>query len=152
MHSLPIVLFVFAVVSIALLSLRSLLARRGAFSTSKDGSLAAGGIHRRPPSSINNESIVHEVRPVVFDLERRPDMGGHTDMGEHVDMGGRMDLGGRPPKSMLGENVRILMQVVISLIVLGGGLYIIISPLYDPKDKHWAYGSAGTILGFWLKH
>jgi hypothetical protein len=48
--------------------------------------------------------------------------------------------------------IRLGMQVATSLCVLGGALYIIISPTYDPKDKHWAYGSAGTILGFWLKH
>jgi hypothetical protein len=23
---------------------------------------------------------------------------------------------------------------------------------YSPTSKHWAYGSAGTILGFWLKN
>jgi hypothetical protein len=44
------------------------------------------------------------------------------------------------------------MQVALSLLFTAGSLYIIISPAYDPKDKHWAYGSAGTILGFWLKH
>jgi hypothetical protein len=48
--------------------------------------------------------------------------------------------------------VRLGMQVAVSLIVLGGSLYIIISQSYDPKDKHWAYGAAGTILGFWLKN
>lgn len=48
--------------------------------------------------------------------------------------------------------IRLAMQIVTSLAVLGGTLYIIISPSYDPKDKHWAYGSAGTILGYWLRH
>src|SRR5215469_2621769 len=46
--------------------------------------------------------------------------------------------------------VRLSAQLAISALVLGGALFIIISPIYDPKDKHWAYGSAGTILGFWL--
>lgn len=47
--------------------------------------------------------------------------------------------------------VRIIMQVVVSVFVLGAGIFIIISHEYDAKDKHWAYGSAGTILGYWLK-
>lgn len=49
------------------------------------------------------------------------------------------------------NQIRLAIQVVISLAVLGGALFIILSQLYDPKDKHWAYGSAGTILGYWLK-
>jgi hypothetical protein len=49
------------------------------------------------------------------------------------------------------EMFRLGMQTVVSMIVLGGSLYIIMSQHYDPKDKHWAYGSVGTILGFWLK-
>jgi hypothetical protein len=148
MHSLPIALFAFAVVSIALLSLRPLLTRRASYATSKDGSLAVGGVHRRPPSSIDPAMLAHEKNspPVLFDLERL------KDEARHQSMGGRMDRGGRQSQSTLATNVRLLMQVIISLIVLGGGLYIIISPVYDPKDKHWAYGSAGTILGFWLKH
>jgi nicotinamide riboside transporter PnuC len=47
--------------------------------------------------------------------------------------------------------VKLWMQVGISVVVLGGALYIIFSPAYDSEDKHWAYGSVGTILGFWLK-
>jgi hypothetical protein len=48
--------------------------------------------------------------------------------------------------------VRSAMQVIISLGVLVVALYIIVSSRFDAKDKHWAYGSAGTILGFWLKN
>jgi cell division protein FtsL len=48
--------------------------------------------------------------------------------------------------------VRLGMQVLISLVVLAGALYIILSMKYDAKDKHWAYGSIGTIIGYWLKH
>jgi hypothetical protein len=49
------------------------------------------------------------------------------------------------------RQIKLGMQVSISLLILGGALYIIISPAYQGNDKHWAYGSAGTILGFWLK-
>jgi Na+/melibiose symporter-like transporter len=42
-------------------------------------------------------------------------------------------------------------QVAISLAVLTVALYIILSQQYDAKDKHWAYGAVGTVMGFWLK-
>ncbi len=47
--------------------------------------------------------------------------------------------------------IRDWMQVAISLIVLIAALFIVISKAYEPADKHWAYGSLGTILGYWLK-
>jgi hypothetical protein len=43
------------------------------------------------------------------------------------------------------------MQVIVSVAILACALAIILSSKYGPQDKHWAYGSAGTILGFWLK-
>jgi hypothetical protein len=54
-------------------------------------------------------------------------------------------------KSDISDYSRLGMQVIVSLVILGGALFIILSERYDPKDKHWAYGSVGTILGFWLK-
>ena len=45
-----------------------------------------------------------------------------------------------------------LIQAVVTGIVLLVALYIILSKKgYGPKDKHWAYGTVGFILGFWLK-
>ena len=46
---------------------------------------------------------------------------------------------------------RTIMQIVVSLTILGCAVYIVLSRSYDPQEKHWAYGSAGTILGYWLK-
>jgi hypothetical protein len=43
---------------------------------------------------------------------------------------------------------RFVMQIVTSLMFLGASVYIILSHNYDAKDKHWAYGTAGTILGY----
>jgi len=43
------------------------------------------------------------------------------------------------------------MQVVVSLAILGTALYVILSQVYSPQEKHWAYASAGTVLGFWLR-
>jgi hypothetical protein len=43
------------------------------------------------------------------------------------------------------------MQVVISLVLMVAALLIVLSHAYDSQEKHWAYGTLGTILGFWLR-
>ncbi|WP_434053884.1 MAG: hypothetical protein RDA78_02970 [Roseibium sp.] len=47
--------------------------------------------------------------------------------------------------------VSAIMSVVVSLAVLGSSLFIILSGGYEPDAQKWAFGSVGTILGFWLK-
>jgi hypothetical protein len=44
-----------------------------------------------------------------------------------------------------------LMRIIISLMLLPCALFIILSSRYKPTDKHWAYATVGTIIGFWLK-
>jgi hypothetical protein len=39
----------------------------------------------------------------------------------------------------------------MSAIILIPALYVILSKNYSPRDKHWAYATVGTILGFWLR-
>ena len=46
--------------------------------------------------------------------------------------------------------IRPVMQGVISIVVLAASLFVILSKRYSPRDKHWAYATVGTILGFWL--
>jgi hypothetical protein len=46
---------------------------------------------------------------------------------------------------------RVVMRIAVSILLLGAALYIILSHAYDAQDKHWAYATAGTILGFWLR-
>ena len=58
------------------------------------------------------------------------------------------DVAGRP---VADRNPRVTMKVVFSAVVLASGVFIILSRQYSPQDKHWAYGSLGTILGYWLK-
>ena len=48
-------------------------------------------------------------------------------------------------------NVRITMMVLVSLIVLVSSIYTILTGTYSDGTQKWAYGSIGTILGFWLK-
>ena len=52
---------------------------------------------------------------------------------------------------LVNLDVKVGMQVGISLVLLGATLYIILSTAYQPKDKHWAYGTIGMVIGFWLK-
>jgi hypothetical protein len=45
---------------------------------------------------------------------------------------------------------RGIMRIIVSLILLGGALWVIIARKYSPADRHWAYGIVGTIAGFWM--
>jgi hypothetical protein len=46
---------------------------------------------------------------------------------------------------------RVLMSVVVSVAVLASGLYIILSQAYGGAAEKWAFGTVGTVVGFWLK-
>ena len=43
------------------------------------------------------------------------------------------------------------MQAALSAILLVAGLYVILSKDYGTTDKHWSYGTVGTLVGFWLR-
>jgi len=43
------------------------------------------------------------------------------------------------------------MQVAISVVVLGAGLFVVLSKKYEAAEKNWAFGAIGTVVGFWLK-
>jgi hypothetical protein len=43
------------------------------------------------------------------------------------------------------------MRFFITCALLVGGLYVILSTYYTPDDKNWAYGTIGTLLGYWLR-
>ena len=47
-------------------------------------------------------------------------------------------------------DVRTTMSVLISIVVLGCALYMILSKRYGGEAEKWAFGSVGTIIGFWL--
>ena len=48
-------------------------------------------------------------------------------------------------------NVRLVMQIAISLIILGAGLWVILSGHSSPDSGRWASGAIGTVMGYWLK-
>ena len=60
---------------------------------------------------------------------------------------------GAPPSNAPAENSGVVdaMQVAISVIVLGAGLFVVLSKRYEAAEKNWAFGAIGTVVGFWLK-
>jgi hypothetical protein len=53
----------------------------------------------------------------------------------------------RGSSSFASIDPRIIFQLVLSVFAL----LVILAERYTPADKHWAYGTTGTIVGFWLK-
>jgi hypothetical protein len=47
--------------------------------------------------------------------------------------------------------VRNLMAPLISVAILCASLFVILSGGYKAEGEKWAFGSLGTIVGFWLK-
>jgi hypothetical protein len=47
-------------------------------------------------------------------------------------------------------DVTTVMRVLISLIVLGSGMYVILSDKYPADTQKWAFGIVGLIVGYWL--
>jgi ABC-type multidrug transport system fused ATPase/permease subunit len=45
---------------------------------------------------------------------------------------------------------REIVAFVFSLVILLASLYVIINKKYQPNAEKWAFGSVGTILGYWL--
>ena len=48
-------------------------------------------------------------------------------------------------------SMREWVQIIISVVLLIASLFVVLSPKYGPRDKHWAYGTIGTLVGFWLR-
>lgn len=46
---------------------------------------------------------------------------------------------------------RLVMKIVISLMILGAGLFVLLFGNYDEGTKKWAIGAVGLVTGFWLK-
>jgi hypothetical protein len=48
------------------------------------------------------------------------------------------------------SNADFVMQSAVTCFVLSASLFVVIAKRYSATDKHWAYATVGTILGFWL--
>lgn len=46
--------------------------------------------------------------------------------------------------------VHLGMQVLLSLVLVAGALFVILSGKYDDATQKWAYGIVGTVIGYWL--
>lgn len=58
----------------------------------------------------------------------------------------------RATRAVPGEShVRLAMQVGVSLVMLAAGLWVILSGHYESDAVHWASGTIGTVVGYWLK-
>ena len=64
------------------------------------------------------------------------------------DLGNRKDMGGDPP-----NRLRAVMQVVISLIILGAGFYalFVAQPPASADTQKIMTGLMGTVVGYWLR-
>jgi hypothetical protein len=49
------------------------------------------------------------------------------------------------------DNVRLVMQIVVSAVILSAGLWVMLSGRYGADAMHWAAGAMGTVVGYWLK-
>lgn len=49
-----------------------------------------------------------------------------------------------------GDALRILMQMLLSIILLIPSLWVILSKKYEYAERNWAFATIGVIIGFWL--
>lgn len=47
---------------------------------------------------------------------------------------------------------KMVITGLLSLSVVGGSIYIILNGEFGDSDKNFAYGTIGTVLGYWLKN
>lgn len=52
--------------------------------------------------------------------------------------------------ALFGMVTKKTMIVTLAVPLLVACAAMILSARYTPSDKHWAYGTAGALLGFWL--
>ena len=48
------------------------------------------------------------------------------------------------------DRLREVMQIVVSVGIGASSLFVILTKRFTSGDKHWAYATIGTIIGFWL--
>lgn len=59
---------------------------------------------------------------------------------------------GKPEVRELTQvSTKDVVQVIISVLLLAASVFVILSKSYGEKEQHWAYGTIGTLIGFWLK-
>ena len=46
--------------------------------------------------------------------------------------------------------VKLIMQVVVTVLILIAALFVVLSKRYEAPEKNWAFGALGAILGAWI--
>jgi hypothetical protein len=59
-------------------------------------------------------------------------------------------LGLAGTSSSVGNPYAAWMAIGISLVVLGAGLYVVLSKKYSDDAQRWAFGAIGMVVGYWL--
>jgi hypothetical protein len=49
------------------------------------------------------------------------------------------------------SNAHILFQASITIALLLASLFVILTQRFSPTDRHWAFATIGTVIGFWLR-
>ena len=60
-------------------------------------------------------------------------------------------VAGEGQKPDVEKSTRLVMMIIISLVLLLASLLVVLSKKFDESSKRWAFGTIGTIVGFWLK-
>ncbi|HEV2396826.1 MAG TPA: hypothetical protein VGS27_07795 [Candidatus Sulfotelmatobacter sp.] len=66
-----------------------------------------------------------------------------------LDPGSSTELNVRSPYP--DNQIKVFMPVVVTSILLAGSLFVILAKRYQPSDRHWAYATIGTLVGYWLR-
>ncbi len=56
-----------------------------------------------------------------------------------------------PTVTWFGLLPQTVGQIVFTAFLLAASLFVILSRRYAPPDRHWAYATIGTLVGYWLK-
>lgn len=80
----------------------------------------------------------------------------NTEKGFHIEENLNIEKKNEPePLSEKEQRIyyfcRFLMNIIISLSVFFGAMYIILSKEYDEESQKWAFGAVGSIIGFWAR-
>jgi hypothetical protein len=49
------------------------------------------------------------------------------------------------------DNLQLKMAIGVTVVIGLAALFVILSELYEPDSRKWAFGALGTVIGYWLK-
>lgn len=57
----------------------------------------------------------------------------------------------RRPVAAWSKDLAAAMPAIVTIAVLGSAIFVILSGSYAEAEQKWAFGSVGTVIGYWLK-